>query len=255
VLYVINDSGNAPRLYAISETGQRLATWQVDAKNRDWEDMASIEISGTRYLVIGDTGDNLKTRRRSVLYLLREPSISPDDKHQLRTLVPEHKVVFNYSDGPRNVEAFSAIGSQLFLISKEPLNGGSPTSAAVYQLTLDENTLGKKLIAARISSLAPQSSSVASRLVASLTGVDLNHVTAMDIDPVSNTAYLLTYRHVLKIQRHASQSWSDAFSGPAKRIHTHELRQAEALAVSPSRAVWFSSELRYAPLWAIPIKQ
>lgn len=250
VLFAINDSGNEPMLFALSEKGQHLRSWNIDARNRDWEDMAWASIGEQSYLVIGDTGDNLKVHSSASLLFFKEPALQSPIENSLR---PDIRIDFTYEDGPRNVEAFAIEGNSVLLLSKEPLTENRPSPGHLYQLQIPTAAEPESPVAIKLATLPLASSSFESRIVAALTGVDLNHPTAMDFDPVSNTAYVLTYRHVNAIKRNKDQTWADAFASKPTRLHTHWLNQAEALAITPGRAIWFSSESSSAPLWAIPI--
>lgn len=252
LLYAINDSGNAPRLYAINETGQLIHQWNVDTENRDWEDMTRIQLANQHYVVIGDTGDNLKTRKHAQLHFLAEPDIPPVSD----SLKPQHTVTFQFDDGPRNIEAFAAHGSSLYLLSKEPVGAAGRVPSGVYQLDLPEalSSLPDSILTARrVATMPLRPAGLEARLAASVAGVDLSHPTAMAFDIAGNTAYVLTYREVLSITKQQDQDWAEAFSLPAKRVTAHKLAQAEALAVSAGRAIWYTSENVGAPLWAIPL--
>ncbi|MFK7854610.1 MAG: hypothetical protein AB8B79_10870 [Granulosicoccus sp.] len=250
VLFALNDSGNSAEIYAFSERGTHLGKWPIKASNRDWEDMASIWLDNQAYLIIGETGDNLKRHRRSAFYLVEEP-IPGQTKET--TLSPYKKLSFVYEDGPRNVEAFSVDGNSIFLISKEPVTQSGPAASQVYELEIPRIFDDKQLIAKKVASLPKAPTNFEAKLAAAMAGVDLNHITALDFDSTGNTAYLLTYRHVIRINRQQNQSWADAFTQRGERIYAHNLEQAEALSVADNRAIWITSEKRPAPLWAIPI--
>lgn len=250
VLFALNDSGNSAEVYAFSEKGTHLGKWPIKATNRDWEDMASIWLNDQAYLIIGDTGDNLKRHRSSAFFLIEEP-IPGQTKET--TIIPFKKLSFVYEDGPRNVEAFSVVGNSIFLISKEPVSQSGPTASQVYELTIPKVFDNTQLVAKRVASLPKAPTNFEAKLAAAMAGVDLNHITALDFDSTGNTAYLLTYRHVIRINRQQDQSWAEAFSQRGKRIYAHTLEQAEALSVADNRAIWITSEKRPAPLWAIPL--
>jgi hypothetical protein len=253
VLYVINDSGNSPTLHALDERGQLLASWPVQAPNRDWEDLASFSIADSNFIIIGDTGDNLQTRDCSVLHFIIEPSLFHDPVE----LKPSASIKICYDDGPRNVEAFTIIENMLYLLSKEPIGTAGRSPSGVYRVSLPSDlaqlytTL--ELPAIRVADMPLRDTGIEGSLVAALAGVDLSHPTSMDFDSIAESVYILTYREVLKIRKRHSQTWSEAFAAPAEQIMSHTLGQAEALTVSPGRAVWFTSESTQAPIWAIPL--
>jgi len=252
-LFVINDSANSPTLYALNEQGQLLASWPIVAENRDWEDMARFSIADRNYLLVGDTGDNLQLRNCSVLHFVHEPSLI-DDTAKLQ---PATSLNICYSDGPRNVEAFTVIDDDLYLLSKEAPSGSSRNPSGIYRVNLPSDAQQlyntAELPAIKVGEMPLRNTGIEGALAAAVAGVDLSQPTSMDFDPVSNSVYILTYREVLRVKRHSESSWADAFSAPAELVMSHSLSQAEALTVSPGRAVWFTSENAQAPIWAIPL--
>ncbi|MGQ7845341.1 hypothetical protein ACUNV4_12740 [Granulosicoccus sp. 3-233] len=251
VLFAVNDSGNAAELYAMSETGADLAHWKVNARNRDWEDMATLHLDGRDYLVLADTGDNRQTRQQSALYLIEEPSL---DTPATTVLEPVRTLRFHYEDGPRNVEAMAISDNIVYLISKEPIGPSGARASRLYTLTLPGAATDELLVAQFAGELPLQPANLEARLAAAVAGVDLNHPTSLDFDEAGNTAYLLTYRHVIRIRRRTGESWVDALTSRAERFHSHTLWQAEALAASPDQTIWLTSENAAAPLWALPAR-
>lgn len=251
VIYAINDSGNTASLYALSESGIHLGQWPIAGRNRDWEDLASISLGSKNYVVIGDTGDNLNVHKSNTLYFVREPVPDSDSSE---TLKPHWVVKFIYEDGPRNVEAFAIHNRTVYLISKERVTAAGTQASRLYSLEIPESQPKNTLTARFLTQLPQPRPSLEAKLAASLVGVDLNHPTALDFDANGRSAYLLTYREVRRYDRLKGQSWTEAFQAPGKRIHFHQLGQAEALTLVAGRAVFITSEKRAAPLWAIPVK-
>ena len=251
VLYAVNDSGDSATLYALSERGKHIAQWSIDAKNRDWEELDNLTINNRNYLLIGDTGDNGRARSKSTFYLIAEPlpNVSPKV-----SLTPAMTIDFVYDDGPRNVEAFAVHGETIYLVSKEPLSSNGATASRLYALNIPLSQPANPLTAVFIGELPIPRPSLESKLAASFVGVDLDHITAMDITASGRTAYLLTYREVHKVERQSDESWSKALQRRGKRIFTHKLGQAEALAIAAGRSVFITSENRGAALWSIPIQ-
>lgn len=70
VFWALNDSGNAPVLYAITHDGKPIAEFPVQAKNEDWEDL-SIDDEGRLY--IGEIGNNTRKRESLAVYRVNEP--------------------------------------------------------------------------------------------------------------------------------------------------------------------------------------
>lgn len=248
-LWAINDGGNQPKLYALSHTGESLANFNVAAKNLDWEDLASAWINGESYLLIADIGDNQQRKQAHNIYILTEPLL---DNRAVEPLVPVATLQFKYPDGEHNAESMSFADGWVYILTKEPLVNDKRQASQVYRIPLDLTSHSDVLVAEKIANLSIPSLSVESSLIASVSGVDISQPTAFDIDEQNQYAYVLTYRTVYRYKRNDNESWAEVFARTRKRVHTHSLSQAEALAVDANGIVWFTSEKRPAPLWALP---
>jgi hypothetical protein len=88
VIWMLNDSGNKPKLFAISKVGNITKEVYIKAKNHDWEDLTSDE-KGNIY--IGDFGNNFNKRKN--LKILKV------DKKYLNTKNAEvEKIEFEYEN-------------------------------------------------------------------------------------------------------------------------------------------------------------
>lgn len=58
--WMINDSGNAPEVFLVKESGKIVRVLKIDAKNNDWEDI-TMDTKGNLY--IGDFGNNRNDRK------------------------------------------------------------------------------------------------------------------------------------------------------------------------------------------------
>lgn len=101
VLWSHNDSGNDETIFAISTSGVMLGEWKVaNAKNTDWEDIASYKDGAGRcFLYIGDTGDNKIQRLEHNVFRVPEPVVKTDpsaNKHG--ETEPAEKLTFSYPD-------------------------------------------------------------------------------------------------------------------------------------------------------------
>ena len=110
VLWSINDSGDGPNLYAMNTDGSHVGEWQVaGAVPVDWEAMDSYVADGVSYLVVADTGDNLRWRPSVELLIVAEP---PDLTAGTGVLELARRVVFTFPEGARDVEALAVdVGS------------------------------------------------------------------------------------------------------------------------------------------------
>jgi len=253
VLWAINDSGNEAALYALDEQGKHLGKWPMALANRDWEDLASVWFNGDAYLLIAETGDNLRLYSEYKIHIVPEPLLNSDGSR----LNPLATLSYRYSDGKHNVEAMGVIDDSIILISKEPLTGASHTPGKVYRLPFELGSNTRLLEASYLTTLFEQRASVETRLAAALTGVSLNSVTAMDFDATNRVAYLLTYREVIKlplpsIGDNPIEYLSNSLSQRGNVIYAHSLKQAEAMTVDSRGQIWLTSENALSPLWTLP---
>jgi hypothetical protein len=123
VLYTHNDSGDAPRVFAIGPDGRVLATLTLHgAGARDWEAMAvGRDAAGRPALFLGDIGDNLHGKWPSVsVYRVTEPAVLRD------ATLTATRYRFRYADGARDAEALLVHPrtNRLYVASKEAAGGG-----------------------------------------------------------------------------------------------------------------------------------
>jgi hypothetical protein len=128
LLYTHNDSGDAPRGYAITETGVLVARIElVGALSEDWEDLAIGPGSepGRWYLYFGDIGDNLEGRNTSIaVHRAQEPVLDAAARDQTAG-VEFNTLFFRYPDRPHNAEALfvDPRNSDLYFVTKGDASG------------------------------------------------------------------------------------------------------------------------------------
>jgi hypothetical protein len=79
VIWAHNDSGDVNRVFALSSSGTRLATFYLTGASAiDWEDLAigPGPIPGQDYLYVADTGNNSLNRATVTIYRVAEPSLA-----------------------------------------------------------------------------------------------------------------------------------------------------------------------------------
>ncbi|WP_409526298.1 hypothetical protein [Nitrincola sp. MINF-07-Sa-05] len=121
-LWTINDSGNLPLLYRLSEDGREIdrRIRPLDAANVDWEALAQDE----QYLHILDCGNNRGNRNWLQLYSVRWQDIdgAPDGAN-----VPAKRVNFRFADAERIVsrhnhdndcEAAAVVDGKIWVFTK-----------------------------------------------------------------------------------------------------------------------------------------
>lgn len=216
LLWIINDSGAKPEIHLSNLSGEALGFVSLEnARNRDWEDLASFTFKGKPYLLVADTGDNAARRKSGFIHILPEPAIPATGKiHDYRT------IEFQYPDGARDCEAVSVDPDtgKIILISKRT------KPPEIYELTLFPKDKGIQT----------------ARLIGStdVKPPDFNLIpfasqpTAFDISANGKTAAILTYYGVFIFHREKDQTWEDAFTLPASPLPPHQLLQAEGIALS-----------------------
>jgi len=99
VFWTHNDGGDEPRIFPITRNGnlrkpeakkKYSGTFIKDAKNKDWEDIAT---DNEGNLIIGDCGNNKNKRKDLALYIIEEPIPSTTPKVKIKA-----KIRFYYPD-------------------------------------------------------------------------------------------------------------------------------------------------------------
>jgi len=238
VFWAINDSGNRAELFAVSHSGGHIGRFGLPERNIDWEDLSSFQYNGKSWLAIADTGDNLRRRSTSFLYLVEEPSLEASVARSTAlaqldgSLVAHTKIEFSYEDGPQNVEsiAVSVEDNLIYLVAKR----GAKSS--LYQLPLF------------FGATASQSHRSIAKRVGSTSGISWNDndswlekrlgsrfllgPTAMDISADNRLAVIANYRHLYLYRKPAGLRWSEALRGNPEIISSHRMAQSESVAFS-----------------------
>lgn len=157
LFWTLNDSGNAPVLYAVSLDGSMQGRVRIlGVENVDWEAMT---VDGAGNLYIADIGNNANSRRDMVIHVIEEPP--PRGSREVRVL---RSIPFSFPDQERfpdeakmNFDAESIFWWQgkLYIISKHR----SDTRAGLYELDpesavvtkLDETEMGSMVTDAAVS--------------------------------------------------------------------------------------------------------
>ncbi|HPC95507.1 MAG TPA: hypothetical protein PLU87_11225 [Sedimentisphaerales bacterium] len=126
VLWVHNDSGDAPRVYAIDTHGNLLGICPiVGALARDWEDIAvgPGPDPNEQYLYIGDIGDNLAAYPSVRVYRVPEPDLGAIQPFGEIPIGPAQTIELTYPDGPRDAETLlvDPLTQDIYVITKRDL--------------------------------------------------------------------------------------------------------------------------------------
>jgi len=225
-----NDSGGRARVFAFDGQGRSLGAWLVPgARAVDWEDIASVTIDGRSCLVIADTGDNQKRRKRVILYVVAEPDLKARAKDASAKLV--RTIPFVYEHGPHDCEAVCV----------------DPADKTVYLIT---KTVDRPC---RVYALKwpsehgrPATKPLVARAVAQL---PLTMVTAMDMAPDGRRAIVLTYLAACEYVRREGETWAAAFARPPRLVPVPLRKQGEAICYgADGKTLYLTSEGKFSPL-------
>lgn len=89
--WMLNDSGNKPRVYLVSEKGKIKRTLKINAHNKDWEDI-TLDKKGNLY--IGDFGNNYNERRDLQILKVKAQDLNSKKKIEVERIYfhfPEQK--------------------------------------------------------------------------------------------------------------------------------------------------------------------
>lgn len=252
VIWAIQDSGNGNKIYALSSTGEKLATVIIsDAQNYDWEDLVLWpQASGADRLLIADIGDNGGVRKRARLYAVEEPDLSglPQDnlQHQISIVWQQD---FVYDDAPHDAESIELdLSNQKVLILTKRLNPNR-----LYTVSL--NSAVQLKTAERVAEIhglvRPDPDTVRNSIPAIRWD---GQPTAMR--RIDDYLAILTYRKLYwypwasaPADRH---SWSRALSAPLAVYTLPLLPQVESLTEINGKAL-ITSEKRPAPMMTLPV--
>ena len=210
--------------------------------------MASTVIDGVSYLLVADIGDNSRGRSYYHVHVLREPDVK-NSTDSNPVLEPVASLNVQYPDRSHDSESLATDGQSVYVLTKRDPGDGEPTGELYkFPLTLFD----ADVVAQHVGTLPERSLPMDPITGDATTPRTIGQATALEISPGHNTAYILDYEKVFKIQRRDNQSWDDALVTGGTFLFEHDLSQAEALTVRDDGSVWFTSENLPTPLWALP---
>ncbi len=236
VLWVHNDSGAEPILYALDRNGTLLAEVTIAGADAvDWEDIAigPGPQAGLDYIYIADIGDNRRRRSQVTLYRLPEPTVDPAQGRQQgqqvekTTSATAETIVLHYEHRPANAEALfvDPLGGELYVITKKA------GDAELYRA--DEGVLHR------------------------LRTIDVGEgalVTGADISADGRMIALRTYNHAYLWRREVGETIEHSLARSPCAITVAKEPQGEAIAFDPASPQLLSiSESREHGRGAVPI--
>jgi hypothetical protein len=204
--WVINDSGNQPRIYLIDRFGRIVhSAWLKNCRNRDWEDLAikTNTETGEPQLVVADIGDNGARRDHINLLVFDEPDWTNTKEDTIHSIEIINLI---YEDGPRDAET----------LITDPLNN------AIYIITKREERVRMYQI--------PKTIDAEGATVLTLKGtLPYHNITSGDISQDGSEIILKSYNLIFYWQRKGNQSLLDAFGARHELLHYKPEPQGESI--------------------------
>lgn len=152
VVWMINDSGDEPMLYAIHVRDGLLSKHRIQgASNIDWEDLA---IEGSN-IYVADIGDNNAKRKNITIYRFPAPALRENTTVDSSIV---DRFVLAYPDGPRDAEALlvDPLTQEIVIVTKREsrsriysCNGLTTSSAELtYRGELSSNLITSATVSA-----------------------------------------------------------------------------------------------------------
>ena len=234
VLWVHNDSGDDPRVFALGTDGSNLGIFPIPrASATDWEDMALHD----GYLYLADFGDNEERRPYVTIYRVREPALSPGSTAGARAaIIGVQAFELRYPDRPHDAEALlvDPRTGDLYIISKArsgltmvyrspaPVRPGTRTTMEhVHTMEFGTDALPGSYM-----------------------------VTAGDTSPDGSAVLLRTYTHAYLWKREGDEPLWKALTRPPLPVPLEEEPQGEAICFDAVGRGYFTvSEGEHPPLF------
>lgn len=243
VLWVHNDSGHAPQLFALDRTGATLGTWTLDATSNDFEDIAAgYAEDGTPELWIGDVGDNFLERDSITVYRLDEPEIPGGDPED-HAVTDFDILTLTWPDGPRNCETLMVdpVTRDLYLVSKD-----TDGESGVYRKAAPHID-GESAVLELVASLSFGSGALAGNKL----------TTGGEFSPDGAWIVVRTYATTAFIwPRDRSATVDDAFAGDPCPVTLPTEVQGEAICFdTEGDALISTSERASPPIYRVPLER
>ncbi len=230
LLWVHNDSGDQPRLYALNTQAKLLATYSVTgAQAQDWEDIAMGPgpKMGLDYLYIGDIGDNRAKRDNVVVYRVAEPNFTLTDTPMSGQTSLAQAQVLTYPDGPHDAEALLV----------DPNNG-------------DIYLISKRQWRSRVYRAASLSWSQEPKILEFCTECPMGFIVGGDVSPDGRWIVLRTLSQAWVWPHLPNTLIWQSFSGPPQPVTLLPEPQGEAICFAPDgQGLYTISEMVHPPLY------
>ncbi|MEZ4373285.1 MAG: hypothetical protein R3B07_20850 [Polyangiaceae bacterium] len=244
ILWIHNDSGNAPVLYAVKPNGESVASYHLTGcQCVDWEDIAigPGPRANTDYLYIADSGTNSRAREVITVYRVPEPKVPTHHNEELdlggvdsiRLSYPGHLVhdaetlFIDPRDGDLYIVTKSALGDSGVYRAKAPLDTQLTEELELVKLLQFPDTGARG---------APRS-------------------TGGDISPDGSALLLKTYTQAFLFPRDKAESVGDALTKAPCSVPLASEPQGEAIGFASDGSGYYTvSEGEYQPIYFFKFK-
>ncbi len=283
--WTINDSGHPATLFLFGDKGQQRARVKLsNARNKDWESMASFSLAGRRWGVVADVGNNQRLRAAHQLYFFRDPTDSktpPKSKQDFEKLESVQALPFQFTyqgtpPGKANVaDAANAVDSidsdpirqdceamavdpttlDVWFVEKVHLNRDRKVVPSVFVLPMPKAQLAKH--AKREHGEASAANGKLTEPVARRIGsFPVRYVTGMSFSPDGKKLIVRNYLTAHLYIRPDDKTWRQTVVDQKPMLVALPLQgQGEAICFAEdSQHVILTSEGIRKPIWAIDLQ-
>ena len=231
VLWINNDSGDGPSLYAVNAlTGELVATLTLTGITaRDWEDISrgpcGPDDNEQSCLFIGDIGDNNLVRDAVQIYRIEEPDPWAGDvlTEDFATMIA------SYPGGSRNAEALVVDSDEQVWVLTKDNDGSFEVMGGRFQETdVEMETYG----------------------VQRLMG-DTGTVTAADYNPNANRLLIRTYGSAIEYRFPDGIGLDDLSAAEQLLVPSQAEIQGESIGYALGVGYWHVSEGNQPPIWFV----
>lgn len=166
LIWMINDSGNTPKLYGLDTKGNIIKAIKINAKNNDWEDLTTDSLGN---IYIGDFGNNFNKRKNLAVLKVKNEDLIDSKNVEIQHISFYYPNQKNFPPKKKKMhfdcEAFFHFNNSLYLFTKsrEKQNFGKTN---LYKIPATQGNHEARFIA---------SFKTCNELPCRITSVDISH--------------------------------------------------------------------------------
>ncbi|WP_303277552.1 hypothetical protein [Flavivirga aquimarina] len=222
LIWMLNDSGNASKIYGLNRKGTIIKELKIDAKNNDWEDLTSDKAG---HLYIGDFGNNTNNRKNLSILKVSANALKGSGKIDIE------RISFTYSNQKKfppkkkklhfDCEAFFHYNDSLYLFTKSRV----------------KNDFGKT----HLYKIPAKKGNHVAELVSTFSSCNDLHcwVTSADISASGKQVVLLTQKSFFVFTNFTSDNF---FNGTFKQYDFKYESQKESICFKDKNTVYITDE-------------